>query len=60
MAHEEQSVAHDLVQDHAFLTKELSNGKTKTSESSSHVSIDQSHSVANSYDVGKKHFIHLL
>ena len=56
LAHEELSVAHDnLVQDHAFLTKELSNGKTKTSLSSSHVSIDQSHIVANPCDVGKKH-----
>ena len=37
LAHEELSVAHDnLVKDHVFLTKELSNGKTKTSESSSH------------------------
>jgi hypothetical protein len=35
MAHEELSVTHDnLVQDLAFLTKELSNEKTKTSESS--------------------------
>ena len=48
--------AHDnLVQDHAFLTKEISNGKTKTSESSSHGSIDQSHIVPNACDVGKKH-----
>ena len=53
LAHEEFSVAHNnLVQDHAFLTKEISNGKTKTSESSSH---DQSHIVANSCDEGKKH-----
>ena len=30
LAHEELSVAHDnLVKDHVFLTKELSNGKTK-------------------------------
>ena len=41
--------------DHAFLTKELSNGKTKTSESSSHGSIDQSYIIANPCDVGKKH-----
>ena len=55
LAHEELSVTHDnLVQDHAFLTKELSNEKSKTSESSSHGSIDQSHNVANPYDVGKK------
>ena len=38
-----------------FLTKELSNGKTKTSESSSHGSIYQSQIVANPCDVGKKH-----
>ena len=56
LAHEELSVAHDnLVQNPNFLTKDLSNGKTKTSESSSHGSIDQSHIVANLYDVGKKH-----
>ena len=56
MAHEELSVTHDnLVQDHAFLTKELSNKKSKTSKSSSHGSIDQSHIVANPCDVGKKH-----
>jgi len=56
LAHEEHSVAHDnLVQDHAFLTKELSNGKTKTSESSSHESNDQTQHVTNSCDVGKKH-----
>ena len=45
----------NLVQDHAFLTKELSNEKIRTSESSSHGSIDQSHIVANPCDVGKKH-----
>jgi hypothetical protein len=40
LAHEELSVAHDnLVQDHVFLTKQLSNGKIKTSESSSHGSM---------------------
>ena len=56
LAHEELSVAHDnLVQDHAFLTKEISNEKSKTSESSSHGSIDQSHVVANPCDIGKKH-----
>ena len=57
MAHEKLSVAHDnLVQDYAFLTKEISNGKTKTSESSSHGSIDQSHIIVdNPCDVGKKH-----
>ena len=56
MAHEELSVAHDnLVQDHAFLIKKLSNEKTKTSESSSLGSNDQSHNVANPCDVGKKH-----
>jgi predicted nuclease with TOPRIM domain len=56
LALEELSVAHNnLVQDHAFLTKELSNGKSKIGESSSHGSIDQSHVVANPCDVGKKH-----
>jgi hypothetical protein len=56
MAHEELSVTHDnVVQDHAFLTKELSNEKTKTSESSSLGSHDQSHDVVNLCDVGKKH-----
>ena len=56
LAHEEFSVAHDnLVQDHAFLTKELSNEKSKNSESSSYGSIDQSHIVANPYVVGKRH-----
>ena len=52
--YEELSVAHDnLVQDHAFITKELSNEKSKTSESSSHGLINQSH-VTNPCDVGKK------
>ena len=56
MAHEELSVAHDnLVQDHAFLTNKLSNEETKTSESSSHGSNNQSQNVANPCDVGKKH-----
>jgi hypothetical protein len=55
-AHEEPSVTHDnLVQDHAFLTKKLSNEKTKTSKISSLGSHDQSHDVANICDVGKKH-----
>ena len=55
MAHEELSVAHDnLIQDHAFLTKELSNEKSKTSESSSHGSIEQSHIIVNPCDVCKK------
>jgi hypothetical protein len=54
--HEELSIAHDnLVQDHAFLTKELSNVKSKTNKSSSHGSIDQSLVIANPCDVGKKH-----
>ena len=57
-SHEELSVAHDnLVQEHAFLTKELSNEKIKTSESSSHESNDQTQHVTNSCDVGKKHVI---
>ena len=56
MAHEELSVAHDnLVQEHAFLTKKLSNEETKTSESSSHGYNDKSHIVANPCDVGAKH-----
>ena len=56
MAHEELSITHDnLVQDHAFLTKELSNEKSKTSKSSSYGSIDQSYIVANPCYVGKKH-----
>jgi hypothetical protein len=56
LAHEKLSVVHDnLVQDHAFLTKRLSNEEIKTSESSSHGSNDQSHNVANPCDVEKKH-----
>jgi hypothetical protein len=56
MAHEELSVTHDnLVQDYDFITKELSNEKTKTSESSSLGSHDQSHDVTNLCDVGKEH-----
>ena len=48
LAHEELSVVQDnLVQDHTFLSKELSNEKIKTSESSSHGSNDQSHIVIN-------------
>ena len=48
LAHEELSVTLDnLVQDHAFLTKELLNEKSKNSESSSHGSHDQSHIIAN-------------
>jgi hypothetical protein len=56
MAQEELSVTHDnLVQDHAFITKELSSKKTKTCESSSLGSNDQSHYVANPCDVENKH-----
>ena len=56
MVHEELYVAHDnLVKDHAFLTKRLSHEKTKTSESSSFGSNDQSHIITNPCDVGKKH-----
>ena len=56
MAHEELSVAHDnLVLDHAFLTKKLSIKETKTSESSSFGSNDQSYDITNPCDVGKKH-----
>jgi hypothetical protein len=36
LAHEQLSVAHDnLAQEHALLTKKLTNKETKTSESSS-------------------------
>jgi hypothetical protein len=53
LVHEELSVAHDnLVQDHALLTKKLSNEETKTSESSSLGSNDQSHNIANPCDIG--------
>jgi len=56
LAHEELSVAHDnLVQDHALLTKKLSNKEIKTSESSSVWSNDQSHDITNPCDIGKKH-----
>ena len=56
LAHEELCVAHDnFVQDHAFLTKKLSNEEIKTSESSSLGSNDQSYIVTNPCDVGKKH-----
>ncbi|KAG0514006.1 hypothetical protein BDA96_10G152000 [Sorghum bicolor] len=56
LVHEELCVAHDnLVQNHAFLTKKLSNEEIKTSESSSLGSNDQSHIVTNPCDVGKKH-----
>ncbi|OQU77718.1 hypothetical protein SORBI_3009G092850 [Sorghum bicolor] len=52
LAHEELCVAHDnLVQDNAFLTKKLSNKETKTSESSSFGSNDQSHIVTIPCDV---------
>jgi hypothetical protein len=44
-----------LVKDHAFLTKWLSNEETKTSESSSFGSNDQSYDITNPCDVGKKH-----
>jgi hypothetical protein len=43
-----------LAQEHALLTKKLSNEETKTSESSSFGSNDQSH-ITNPCDVGKKH-----
>ena len=56
MAHEELYVAHDnLVKNHSFLTKKLSNKETKTSESSSLGSNDKSYIVTNPCDVGKKH-----
>ncbi|OQU81260.1 hypothetical protein SORBI_3006G034225 [Sorghum bicolor] len=56
LVHEELCVTHDnLVKDHAFLTKKISNEEMKTSESSSLGSNDQSHIVTNPCDVGKKH-----
>ncbi|KAG0517675.1 hypothetical protein BDA96_09G109500 [Sorghum bicolor] len=56
LVHEELCVAHDnLVQDHALLTKKISYEEIKTSESSLLGSNDQSHSVTNPCDVGKKH-----
>ncbi|KAG0523427.1 hypothetical protein BDA96_07G122300 [Sorghum bicolor] len=56
LVHEELCVTHDnLVKNHAFLTKRLSNEETKTSESSSFGSNDQSHIITNPCDVGKKH-----
>ncbi|KAG0520315.1 hypothetical protein BDA96_08G063700 [Sorghum bicolor] len=56
LVHEELCVTHNnLVKDHAFLTKKISNGEIKTSESSSLGSNDQSHIVTNPCDVGKKH-----
>ncbi|KAG0547253.1 hypothetical protein BDA96_01G063900 [Sorghum bicolor] len=56
LVHEELCVTHDnLVKDHAFLTKKISNEETKTSESSSFGSNDQSHIITNPCDVGKKH-----
>ncbi|KAG0542966.1 hypothetical protein BDA96_02G149500, partial [Sorghum bicolor] len=56
LTHEELCVTHDnLVKDHAFLTKKISNEEIKTSESSSLGSNDQSHIVTNRCDVGKKH-----
>ncbi|KAG0515097.1 hypothetical protein BDA96_10G249900 [Sorghum bicolor] len=56
LVHEELCVTHDnLVKDHAFLTKKISNEGTKTSESSSFGSNDQSCDITNPCDVGKKH-----
>ncbi|KAG0529640.1 hypothetical protein BDA96_05G115500 [Sorghum bicolor] len=56
LVREELCVAHDnLVKDHAFLTKKLSNKETKTSESSTFGSNDQSCDITNPCDVGKKH-----
>jgi hypothetical protein len=55
LAHEELSVVHDnLAQEHALLTKKFSNEETKTSESSSFGSNDQSH-ITNPCDVREKH-----
>ncbi|KAG0520548.1 hypothetical protein BDA96_08G083800 [Sorghum bicolor] len=56
LVHEELCVTHDnLVKDHAFLTKKISNEEIKTSESSSFGSNDQSCDITNPCDVGKKH-----
>ncbi|KAG0549552.1 hypothetical protein BDA96_01G265400 [Sorghum bicolor] len=56
LIHEELCVTHDnLIKDHAFFTKKLSNEETKTSESSSFGSNDQSCDITNPCDVGKKH-----
>ncbi|OQU79260.1 hypothetical protein SORBI_3008G120233 [Sorghum bicolor] len=56
LIHEELCVTHDnLIKDHAFLTKKLSNEETKTSESSSFGSNNQSCDITNPCDVGKKH-----
>jgi len=44
-----------LVQDHALLTKKISNEEIKTSESTSFGSKDQSYIVANPCDVDKKY-----
>ncbi|KAG0549767.1 hypothetical protein BDA96_01G282800 [Sorghum bicolor] len=56
LIHEELCVTHDnLVKDHAFLTKKISNEEIKTSESSSFGSNDQSYDITNPCDVGKKH-----
>ena len=56
MTHEEFSIAHEnLVQDHAFLTKKISNKEIKTSERSSHGLDDQLQNVSNPCDVVNKH-----
>ncbi|KAG0521120.1 hypothetical protein BDA96_08G133700 [Sorghum bicolor] len=56
LIHEELCVTHDnLIKDHAFLTKKLSNEETKTIESSSFGSNNQSCDITNPCDVGKKH-----
>ncbi|KAG0537576.1 hypothetical protein BDA96_03G160300 [Sorghum bicolor] len=56
LVHEELCVTHDnFVKDHAFLTKKISIKETKTSDSSSFGSNNQSYIVTNPCDVGKKH-----
>ncbi|KAG0549685.1 hypothetical protein BDA96_01G276400 [Sorghum bicolor] len=56
LVHEKLCFTHDnLVKDHAFITKKISNEEIKTSESSSLGSNDQSHIVTNHCDIGKKH-----
>jgi hypothetical protein len=55
LTHELCETHENLLQDHALLTKKFSNEQIKTSESSSHGSVDQLHIIANPCDVGKKH-----
>ena len=55
MTHETLLASHEeLLDQHASLIKVFIK-KLKNNESSSHGSIDQSHIIANPYDVGKKY-----